>query len=158
MSRTLFASIATAALLVAGTAGAQQAQQPTQDDGQPQPLMQDQMTGQGQGEMPSQSDMQAPDQGSQDMTSAAPANAKDLVGKTAFSQNGEEVGDVSDVLVSSQGQPEAIIIGHGGWLGLGEKQVAIDWNEVEISQDGVVVNMPAQQLSELPEYQDPMEE
>jgi sporulation protein YlmC with PRC-barrel domain len=81
-----------------------------------------------------------------------PPTARDLVGKDVFSANGEDVGEVADVLVNDQGEPEAVVIAHGGWLGLGEKKIAVDWSSVTVAKDGVAIDLPSQQLSQIPEY------
>lgn len=89
-----------------------------------------------------------------EQTAAAyPATANNLIGQDAYSGTNEDVGDVSDVLVDDQGRPIAVVIDHGGWLGLGEKQIAIDWDQLTVTPEGVRVKMPSDQISQLPEYE-----
>jgi hypothetical protein len=42
------------------------------------------------------------------------------------------VGDVSDILFEKNGKVIALIVGVGGFLGIGEKNVAIDMNSFEV--------------------------
>ena len=41
-----------------------------------------------------------------------------------------KIGDVSDVLVDKQGQVTALMIGVGGFLGMGEKDVAVPFSSI----------------------------
>lgn len=45
--------------------------------------------------------------------------------------NAEKIGDVKDIVLSKDGKAKYIIIGVGGFLGLGEKNVAYDFNKAE---------------------------
>ncbi|MCL6707881.1 PRC-barrel domain-containing protein [Pseudomonas sp. R2.Fl] len=50
----------------------------------------------------------------------------DLEGKSVYDPNGESIGEINDVLVSQDGSVNAVIIGVGGFLGIGEKDVAVN--------------------------------
>ena len=52
----------------------------------------------------------------------------DLEGKSVYTDGGENIGSISDVLVSQDGSVNAIIIGVGGFLGINEKDVAVDFS------------------------------
>ncbi|HEY7384384.1 MAG TPA: PRC-barrel domain-containing protein [Beijerinckiaceae bacterium] len=54
-----------------------------------------------------------------------------LVGLDVYGSDNEKIGDINDVLVDRQGNLEAIVIGVGGFLGIGEKSVAIPFKSVE---------------------------
>src|SRR5512133_3824625 len=45
----------------------------------------------------------------------------------------DNVGEVMDVLVDREGKATALIIGVGGFLGAGEKDVAVPFNSVQIT-------------------------
>ncbi|MBF0394296.1 MAG: PRC-barrel domain-containing protein [Alphaproteobacteria bacterium] len=81
------------------------------------------------------------------------ASADNLIGKTLTNQQGEDVGEVSDVVVTPQGQVQAVVIDRGGALGLGGKQVALQWSDLSIRGDQLMVNMSDDQIAQLPEYQ-----
>lgn len=49
----------------------------------------------------------------------------DLEGSPVYGAEGEHIGEINDVLVNEQGQVAAVIIGVGGFLGIGEKDVAV---------------------------------
>jgi sporulation protein YlmC with PRC-barrel domain len=48
-----------------------------------------------------------------------------------YDPNNTKIGSVSDVLVSPDGNVNALIIGVGGFLGAGEKDVAVNFNAVK---------------------------
>lgn len=68
---------------------------------------------------------------------AAPAkgmHASQLMEATVKTTGGEDVGSVSDLIVDQDGQIVAIVVGVGGILGMGEKDVAIGWDDVQRSK------------------------
>jgi len=84
----------------------------------------------------------------------------ELIGMTARTPEGEDLGKIGDLVLTEQGEVEAAIIEVGGFLGIGAKQVAVDWNRVRISpeNDQVVVNMTREELEAAPEYEDTAEQ
>lgn len=56
----------------------------------------------------------------------------DLQGKTVYSADGSNIGEINDVLVSQDGSINAVIIGVGGFLGIGEKDVAVNMSALEL--------------------------
>ena len=64
--------------------------------------------------------------------------ATNLIGKSVYSGQGEDakkVGDINDVLMSSDGKVQAAVIGVGGFLGVGEKDVAVQFDRLHWSVD-----------------------
>ncbi|MDB5571717.1 MAG: hypothetical protein JWN93_2900 [Hyphomicrobiales bacterium] len=55
----------------------------------------------------------------------------DLRGARVYSSNNENIGDVNDFLVDRSGRIEALVIGVGGFLGIGEKNVALPFSSFE---------------------------
>ena len=56
----------------------------------------------------------------------------DFQGKAVYGSDGENIGEINDVLVSQDGSVNAVIIGVGGFLGIGEKDVAVDMGALEL--------------------------
>ena len=59
-----------------------------------------------------------------------------LIGQPVFSTAGddaEEIGNISDLVFSEDGQITAVVIGVGGFLGIGEKAVAVDFGSLEFT-------------------------
>ena len=59
----------------------------------------------------------------------------DLQGKTVYSSDGSNIGEINDILVSRNGSVNAVIIGVGGFLGMGEKNVAVNISALQIGPD-----------------------
>jgi sporulation protein YlmC with PRC-barrel domain len=58
-----------------------------------------------------------------------------LVGVNIYGQNNEKIGDVNEVLIDRKGNADAIVVGVGGFLGIGEKDVALPFSAVEWKYD-----------------------
>ncbi|MBP2295045.1 PRC-barrel domain-containing protein [Azospirillum rugosum] len=58
--------------------------------------------------------------------------AEDLQGKTVVGENGQQLGEIEDVLIDPQSKrAQKVIFARGGFLGIGEKQVAIDASKLK---------------------------
>ena len=59
-----------------------------------------------------------------------------------------------DVIITPDGQITSAILSVGGFLGLGAKNIAVDWNELEIAQDGqeITLNITREETEQAPEY------
>ena len=51
--------------------------------------------------------------------------------QTVYDPAGNKIGDVTDVLVSDDGHVTAVMVGVGGFLGIGEKDVALSFNAIK---------------------------
>jgi sporulation protein YlmC with PRC-barrel domain len=83
-------------------------------------------------------------------------SASDYIGKTVYDQSGNNIGEVNDLIVSGDGNVEAVILGVGGFLGIGEKDVAVNTQAVQMVQDGdtqrLVVQATKETLEAAPTY------
>ncbi|WP_445501947.1 PRC-barrel domain-containing protein [Microvirga sp. G4-2] len=57
--------------------------------------------------------------------------ASKLEGLNVYNQNDEKIGDISEMLVDQSGKVQAIVVGVGGFLGIGEHDVAIPFDQVK---------------------------
>jgi hypothetical protein len=80
----------------------------------------------------------------------------DLTGATVYSPQDEAIGDVNDVIVSRDGKVDGLVVGVGGFLGIGEKDVAIKMSEIKMmdTDTGIKLVMDANkdQLAAAPEF------
>ena len=83
-------------------------------------------------------------------------SANDYIGKTVYDQGGNNIGDVNDLIISSDGKIQAVILGVGGFLGIGEKDVAVNTSAIQMVQDGsnsrLVVQATKEALNNAPSY------
>ncbi|GAD54460.1 PRC-barrel domain-containing protein [Limimaricola cinnabarinus] len=56
----------------------------------------------------------------------------DLEGSTVYGINDERIGDIGDIMVDDQGQIQEVVVEVGGFLGLGEKPVAIPFDQMSV--------------------------
>src|SRR5512132_360562 len=57
----------------------------------------------------------------------APEEAVGILGKKVHGPAGEDMGMIVDVLVDGDSRPRAAVIDFGGFLGVGSRKIAIDW-------------------------------
>src|SRR5262245_47139641 len=53
--------------------------------------------------------------------------------QNVYDPNDNRIGEIEDVLVARSGKATALIIGVGGFLGAGEKDVAVPFNAVQVT-------------------------
>lgn len=58
--------------------------------------------------------------------------ASDVVKSDVYDGQENKIGVIDDVLMARDGSPEQAVIGVGGFLGVGEKDVAIPFSELKI--------------------------
>jgi len=61
--------------------------------------------------------------------------ASKMMGKSIYNAANENVGKVSDLVMSENGQIDAVVIGVGGFLGIGEKSVAVPFSALTVTND-----------------------
>jgi PRC-barrel domain len=66
-----------------------------------------------------------------------------LIGTTVVSTTNESIGDVNDVIVDRNGQAMAVVVGVGGFLGIGEKDVAVPFQSLEFAPNARVGQQPS---------------
>ncbi len=83
--------------------------------------------------------------------------ASTLMDATVYNASDEEVGDVNDMIITSDGTIEGVVIGVGGFLGVGEKNVAIELSRLELTQDAdrdtfFMADLTSEELEAAPEF------
>src|SRR3954470_21384755 len=73
--------------------------------------------------------------------------ASKVVGLSVYNDKNESVGSINDLLTDKNGKITAVVIGVGGFLGVGEHLVAVPFEKVKFSTEPVVytgaANAPA---------------
>jgi hypothetical protein len=88
-----------------------------------------------------------------------PGQAISILGKKVVGQDGKAVlGPVIDILVDADGKPRAAVIDFGGFLGVGSRHVAIDWNALKFHlgdhEAPVQLDLDPAQIKAAPEYKE----
>ncbi len=81
-------------------------------------------------------------------------DAQTLIGMDAVNAEGENIGEVENVVIDADGRVRHVIVGVGGFLGIGEKDVAVAWTDLVVAPDGGSVTVPftKDQLAALPAH------
>jgi sporulation protein YlmC with PRC-barrel domain len=89
-----------------------------------------------------QSPQTAPPQGgasAAQIMSSVPSNSVTITHwykQSVYDPSDNKIGEIMDVLVDREGKANALIIGVGGFLGMGEKDVAVPFNAVQVKTKG----------------------
>ncbi len=69
------------------------------------------------------------------MTQEAPGQwrASKMVGLNVYNNDNEKIGDIAELIIDRSGKLEAVVVGAGGFLGLGERDVAIPYGQISWS-------------------------
>ena len=90
------------------------------------------------------------------LTGATLITGSDFTGKRIYSKSGDDIGEVNDVLLSADGKVSAVILGVGGFLGMGEKNVLVDMRSIDMQRDGdnvkLVVDASKEMLTSAPTW------
>jgi hypothetical protein len=91
--------------------------------------------------------------------SVAPQDAEAILGQRVIDPAGQEIGRLVDVLVDANGQPKAAIIDFGGFMGVGNRKIAVHWSALHFNpgepKDKVVLEMTPGQIKDAPEFSNP---
>ena len=85
--------------------------------------------------------------------------SEQAVKQSIMSKANENIGRIVDVLVDRRGRVRAAIIDFGGFLGVGSRKIAVDWDAMRFSQgeDGrnvVTLDLTRDQMKAAPEYKE----
>ena len=81
--------------------------------------------------------------------------AGDLIGKSVVNQEGDEVGEIEDIVIGTNDKAVQAIVSVGGFLGIGDKNVAVAFDELQQQdEDSVLLSSGAtvEELKQRPAY------
>mgnify|MGYP000141509688 CR=1 FL=1 len=91
--------------------------------------------------------------------------ASNMIGKsvmTGEADDAETIGDINDVVIGRDGEVRAVIVGVGGFLGIAEKDVALEFDRLSFVSDGdrddqfeIVADATREDLENAPTYERP---
>ena len=85
--------------------------------------------------------------------------AQGVLGRDVRSTANENMGRIVDVIVDRAGRVRAAIIDFGGFLGVGSRRIAVDWNAFRFRPDSakrdvITLELTRDQVKAAPEYKD----
>jgi len=85
-----------------------------------------------------------------------PLHAADVVGADVRNMENDDLGEIEDVVMSSNGDTSYAILSHGGFLGMGQKQIAVPWRQLKVTDSGespvFVLNVSEEVLDNAPSF------
>ena len=83
--------------------------------------------------------------------------ATSILGRQVTGPDAKTVGRIVDVLVDDLGQPRAVVVDVGGFLGIGVRRIAVVWRALRFTRDPggggqISLEMTANQIKATPEY------
>ena len=63
--------------------------------------------------------------------------ASKLVGVNVYNNSNEKIGDINDLILDSSGRVANVVIGVGGFLGMGEHNVAVTFDQLKFAKEPV---------------------
>lgn len=80
-----------------------------------------------------------------------------LVGASVYNASNENIGEIEDLIISSNGAISTVVIGVGGFLGIGEKKVAMPFSALKTEKGDnnamkVVVEGTKDSLKAMPDF------
>ncbi|QOZ78748.1 PRC-barrel domain containing protein [Bradyrhizobium sp. CCBAU 53351] len=61
--------------------------------------------------------------------------ASKLVGVNVYNNSNEKIGDINDLILDSSGRVANVVIGVGGFLGMGEHNVAVAFDQLKFAKE-----------------------
>jgi sporulation protein YlmC with PRC-barrel domain len=80
--------------------------------------------------------------------------ASEITGYTVRNHQGEELGEVNDLVFDNQGNISYLILSKGGLMGVGADLVPIPWKaeNITIQEDSIILSMDQQRLDQAPSF------
>ena len=91
---------------------------------------------------------------------AGEISANALLNQSVRNSANDSIGDVNDLRIDTTGRIVSVIVGVGGFLGIGEKDVALPFNDFSFGRDPkgnvvVIAKVTKDTLQSAPEWKDP---
>jgi sporulation protein YlmC with PRC-barrel domain len=77
---------------------------------------------------------------------------EEIIGQTLYGSNGEEIGEIDNVVMSQGGSTPEVLVGVGGFLGIGEREVAIPLDEIQMQGDRLTTAMTKDEIGGMQPY------
>lgn len=82
-----------------------------------------------------------------------------LIGASVYGPDNASIGEINDVIIGTDGKISAVVVGVGGFLGVGEKDVALPFEGISVTRkadsasiDKITVSYTKDQLKDAPKF------
>lgn len=70
-------------------------------------------------------------QAAQSASSSGLWQGSKLIGLNVYNNENDKIGDIKELMLSKDGKVDLVVLGVGGFLGVGERDVAIKWSDMK---------------------------
>ncbi|MGF1608882.1 MAG: PRC-barrel domain-containing protein [Kiloniellales bacterium] len=140
----------------------QQPQAPAVEQSAPEPMTSEPMTSETaattpEGEAVAIETPAKPIEGQIVLQEASSKLANDFLGQAVYSPDGETIGKIKDLIIDQNGTVEGVVLGVGGFLGIGEKAVAVQMDKLTFTltpdgTEGLLLNTSKADLDSAPAF------
>lgn len=91
------------------------------------------------------------------VTVLPPRGVQTVLGREVRSSANENMGRIVDVIVDHSGRVCAAVIDFGGFLGVGSRKIAVDWNALHFNpdkRDVITLALTRDQVKDAPEFKE----
>ncbi len=85
--------------------------------------------------------------------------ASKLIGASVVGPDNKSIGDINELLIAEDGSVDAVVVGVGGFLGIGEKNVAIPFDSLSVQREAgsddiekISVSFSKEELESAPKF------
>lgn len=82
-----------------------------------------------------------------------------LIGASVYGPDNASIGEINDVIIGTDGKINAVVVGVGGFLGVGQKDVALPFEAISVTRkadsasiDKITVSYTKDQLNNAPKF------
>ena len=79
--------------------------------------------------------------------------ASKIIGSTTYDRQNRNIGKVGDIVLSKDGQVDAVVVDVGSFLGVGGKYVAIPLTDIKTDNNRLTLDRTKEQLQQMAAYQ-----
>jgi hypothetical protein len=81
-------------------------------------------------------------------------DTRKLIGRNVQNAQNDTIGEIKSVYIGPDGKVDSLIVGVGGILGVGQREVRLAWSDLRVSDNSekVVLNITEDELKAKPEY------
>jgi sporulation protein YlmC with PRC-barrel domain len=91
------------------------------------------------------------------MQAADELRTSKIVGTNVYNDANQKIGSVEDIVLKADGSMDGVVLSVGGFLGIGNKYVAVPFSDLKINRDGSSLKIGTsgtkESLKSLPDYQ-----
>lgn len=73
-------------------------------------------------------------------------SAREMIGVPVRGEQGEEIGDVKDIIVDRNGNISKVVVEVGGFFELGDQHIGVPWKDIKIGEDMEFVQVPLREV------------